>query len=331
MLLRIFKGNGPGVIFLLAVIFIAVWISAFTHPSGLTASQFDSDPMPLYGLLAAVTAKINIFGVVISFLMAALIAFLLVNFNTTSFFINERTYLPALFYILAGGFFPEYQSLNPALPASIFLIVAIIRIIDGYRKAGIANEFFDAGFLIATGSLFYASLIWFGLVVIIGIILIRTVSISDIIIALLGLLTPYFITFGIYYVAGKDLRVLLTLIAGNLFLRTEGYLFPALTIAGLVIAALIIIVSMSFLITRLNIKKIKSRKTFSLLIWVFLLSVAVYIIMPSVSVEMIWITAIPVSYFLAHYFLFIRKKLMPEIFLSVLFLIVLLIQITYFR
>ena len=52
MLLRIFKGNGPGVIFLLAVTFIAVWISAFTHPSDLTASQFDSDPMPLYGLLA---------------------------------------------------------------------------------------------------------------------------------------------------------------------------------------------------------------------------------------------------------------------------------------
>jgi hypothetical protein len=331
MLLRTFKGNGPGAIFLLAAIFIAVWISAFIHPSALTASQFNSDPMPLYGLLVAVTAKISLSGVVISFLIAALIAFLLVSFNTTSFFINERTYLPALFYILAGGFFPEYQSLNPALPASIFLMVAIMRIIDGYRKAGRANNFFDAAILIATGSLFYASLIWFGLVVIIGIILIRTVTISDIIIALLGLLTPYYIVFGIYYAAGKDIRALLTLIAGNLFLRTDGYLFPALTIAGLVIAAIIIIVSMAFLITHLNIKKIKSRKTFSLLIWVFLISVAVYIIVPAVSVEMVWITAIPASYFLAHYFLFIRKKLMPEIFLSALFLLILLIQIMYFR
>ena len=226
MLLRIFKGNGPGVIFLLAVTFIAVWISAFIHPSDLTSSQFDSDPMPLYGLLAGLTAKTNLLRVVISFLITALTAFLLVNFNTTSFFINERTYLPALFYFLMGGFFPEYQSLNPALPASVFLMVAIIRIIDGYRKPGIANNFFDAGILISAGSLFYANLIWFGLVVIIGIILIRTVSISDIIIALVGLLTPYFITFGIYYAAGKDLRALLTLISGNLFLRTEGYFFP---------------------------------------------------------------------------------------------------------
>ena len=331
MLLRIFKGNGPGVIFLLAVTITAVWISAFTHPSDLTAARFDSDPMPLYGLLVTVTSEINLLGAGISFLMAALIAFLLVNFNTTSFFINERTYLPALFYILAGGFFPEYQSLNPALPASIFLMVAIVRIIDGYRKAGIANNFFDAGILIAAGSLFYASLIWFGLVVIIGIILIRTVSISDIVIALLGLLTPYFITFGIYYAAGKDISALLNLIAANLFVRTEVYFFPAMTIAGLVISSVIIIVSIAFLFTHLNSKKIKSRKTFSLLIWIFLISVALYFIMPAVSVEIVWITAIPVSYFLAHYFLFIRKKVMPEILLSVIFLVILLIQITYFR
>ena len=45
------KGTGPGVIFLIAVTFIAVWISAFIHPSDVSASQFDSDPMPLYGLL----------------------------------------------------------------------------------------------------------------------------------------------------------------------------------------------------------------------------------------------------------------------------------------
>jgi hypothetical protein len=331
MLLRIFKGNSPGVVFLIAVTFIAVWISAFTHPSGLDASQFDSDPMPLFGLLVLVAAKSNFLGVAISFLMAAIISFLLVNFNTTSFFINERTYLPALFYILVGGFFPEYQSLNPALPASIFLMLAIIRIIDGYRKAGIANNFFDAGILISTGSLFYASLIWFGLVIIVGIVLIRTLSISEIILVLLGLLTPYFIAFGIYYVTGKDIGALMALITGNLFLRTEGYFFPVLTIIGLGFAAIIIVVSMVFLFTHLNSKKIKSRKTFSLLIWAFLISLAVYFIMPSVSVEMIWITALPVSYFLTNYFLFIRKKLIPEIFLSVLFLLILLVQITYLR
>jgi len=331
MLLRLFKGTNPGVLFLITVIFIAVWVCVFIHAPNVTASHFNSDPMPLYGLLTMVVAENSYLGVVISFVIFTLISFLLVNFNTTSFFINARTYLPALLYLLAGGFFPEYFALNPALPASLLLMLAIIRIIDGYRKPGISNNFFDAGILISTGSLFYANLIWFGILVIIGIALIRSVDISEVTIAILGLLTPYFLIFGIYYVIGKDIRALITLIGSNLFLRTEGYIFSRLTIVALIFASIIIIVSMAHLLTLLNSKKIKSRKIFSLLIWTFLISIAVYFILPSVSVEIFWITGIPVSYFLTHYFVFVKKKLVPEIFLSVLFLLIVIILIMYFK
>ncbi|MBK7709990.1 MAG: hypothetical protein IPJ37_02720 [Bacteroidales bacterium] len=308
MLLRIFKGNNPGVIVLISVIFIAVWINAFIHPSDVSASQFYTDPMPLFGLLSSLAGKSSLPGVIISSALVILISFLLVNFNTTSFFINERTYLPALLYILASGFFPEYQSLNPALPASILLMLAIIRIIDGYRKPGVGSNFFDAGLLISTGSLFYANLIWFGCLVIIGIALIRTVSIPEVFLALLGLITPYLITFGIYYVAGWDIIALQRLITGNLFQRTEGYLFSRLSIVSIIFASVIVIVSLVYLFALLNTKKIKSRKIFSLLIWCLLISVGIYFIMPSVSVEMVWISAIPASYLLTHYFVFIKKE-----------------------
>jgi hypothetical protein len=331
MLLRLFKGNSPVVILLLAITFIAVWTGAFIHPPDASSSQFNSAPMPLYGLLASFAGKNSLLGVVISFVIAGILSFLLVNFNTTSFFINERTYLPALIYILAGGFFPELQSLNPALPASLFLMLAVVRIIEGYRKQGIANNFFDAGILISTGSLFYANLIWFGLLVIIGIVLIRTVNISEVTIAVLGLLTPYLITFGIYYVIGKDPRALFTLIESNIFLKNEGYLFSRLTLIGMIFVSIVIVISLTHLFSLLNTKKIKSRQTFSLLIWAFIISVAVYFIFPSVSVEQIWISAIPVSYFLTHYFVFRKKRLVPEIFLSLLFILILIIQISYYK
>jgi hypothetical protein len=331
MLLQIFKGNNPGVIILVSVIFIAVWIGAFINPAMVYSAHLYNGPMPLYGFMVTLAGKNSLVWVVISSVMATIVSFLLVNFNTTSFFINERTYLPALFYVLAAGLFPQNLSLNPALPASIFLMVAIVRIIDGYRKAGIANNFFDAGLLISTGSLFYANLIWFGILVIIGIVIIRTVSVSEVLLALLGLLTPYLLTFGIYYVTGSDLSSLLALITGNLFLRAEGVLFSRLSIVALILASLIIIVSVAYLFSHLNSKKIKSRKTFSILIWAFLIALAEYFILPPVSIEIVWIIAIPVSYFLTHYFVFIKKKLMPEIFLSVLFLLVLIIQIAYFK
>jgi hypothetical protein len=331
MLLRIFKGSGPGVIFLIAVTCIAVWLGAFIHPSALAGTITDIGPMPLHELLLKVTGPDARLQTAISLVLVAILAFLLVNFNTTSFFINERTYLPALVYILAGGLFPEYQSLNPAIPASLFLMMAVVRIADGYRKEGIASNFFDAGILISTGSLFYASLIWFGVLVIIGIMLIRTVSVSEIVISFCGLLTPYVITFGIWYVAGKDLRALLALIGNNLFVPSEVYFFSRLTLAALLVSSIMVIVSLAFLFGNLNNKKIKSRKTFSLLIWLILISLGVYVIMPPVSVEIIWILAIPASYFLTHYFIFMKKKLFPEIFLSLLFILVAVIQIAYMR
>ncbi len=331
MLLKLFKGSGPGVIFLIAVTCIALWLSAFIHPSAVSSTLSGTSLMPLYELLLKITGQNAGLQTAISLDLVATMAFLLVNFNTTSFFINERTYLPALVYIMAGALIPEYQFLNPVIPASIFLMLAIVRIIDGYRKPGVANNFFDAGILISVGSLFYANLIWFGILVIIGIVLIRSVNISEILISIFGLLTPYLITFGIWYVAGRDLRALYSLIISNLFIRSEGYFFSRLSIVVLIFTAILLVISLVFLLGMLNNKKIKSRKTFSLLIWLFMIAVAVYIIMPSVSVEIIWIMAIPASYFLTHYFIFMRKKLFPEIFLSLLFILVLLIQIFYVK
>jgi hypothetical protein len=77
----------------------------------------------------------------------------------------------------------------------------------------------------------------------------------------------------------------------------------------------------------MNTKKIKSRKTFSLMIWTFIISLIVYFALPSASIEMVWLTSIPVSYFLTHYFVFVKKKMVPEILFTLLFVFILLIQI----
>ena len=331
MLLKIFKGTGPGVIFLIVITMAAMWISPLLAVNRVSVFQYNSEPMPLYSLLIFLLGKNYLAGIIFSFAVVSAMAFLLVNFNTSVFFINERTFLPAFIYVIISGLFPECQELNPALPASVFLILSIMRIMDGYRKQGTAYNFFDAGLLISTGSLFYGNLIWFGLLVIIGIALLRTGNISEIIISVFGLLTPYLLTFGIYYVLGKDLRGLLEIIYNNLFGKVSDFSFSRVTIVVLIFLGILILISMFQLITLLNTKKIKTRQTFALLLWGVLISAAVYIVMPSVSAEIFWITAIPASYLLTHYFIFVKKKLVPEIFLSGLFFLILLIQILNLR
>ena len=329
MLLRQFKGTGPGTISLIIVTLLLVWASAFIKLKEQFSLYFDLYPMPLYGILSSIIRTNPLPGIIFALSLVSLMAFLIVNLNTTLFFINKRTLLPALIYILLSGLFPQYQLLNPAIFGAIFLMLAVRRIMNTYRVQGTAYKFFDAGIFIGIGSLFYANIIWFGPLVIIGMSLLRTGNIKEIVLSVIGFITPYVLTFGIYYLLGYDLKDLWSLIEYNLFEKQDSYVFTSITIVALTIIGLVTLISIFHLLILLNTKKIRSRKTFYLLIWLFLIAILIYIILPSVSVEIIWIISIPVSYFLSHYFEFVRKKLVSEIFFSVLFIIILGIQIWY--
>lgn len=331
MLLRLFKGTGPETIFLIIVTLLSVWASAFIKLQNRFSLYFDLDPMPLYGMLSSLIGTHALPGIIFTLSLVSLMAYLMVDLNTSLFFINERTFLPAIVYILFGGLFPHYQLLNPGIFGAIFLMFAIRRIMESYRIQGTAFNFFDAGILIGIGSLFYANLIWFGLLTLIGIAILRTGNIKEIAISVIGMVTPYILTFGIYYILGKDLRDLLSIIDYNLFSKSTSYVFTGFTKVAVIFAGICTLVSIVYLIKSMNTKKIKSRKTFFLMIWVFIISIVVYSVMPSVSVEIIWLTSIPASYFLAHYFIFVRKRLVTEIILSLLFVFILLIQIWYLK
>jgi len=97
----------------------------------------------------------------------------------------------------------------------------------------------------------------------------------------------------------------------------------------LILWALVFLVCLSFLVMKMNTKKIKSRKTFFLLLWSLVVASAIYFLLPSASVETIYLTGIPACYIMAHYFVFARKKLMPEIMFSGFFLLVVLIHVLF--
>lgn len=329
MLLRPFKGTGPGTIFLIIVSFLLVWVSAFIKLKGHFSLYFDLNPMPLYSIISSLIGTNPFPGIVITLVLVSLMAFMMVSLNTNLFFINERTFLPALIYILLSGLFPQYQLMNPAVFAAVFLMIAIRRIMEAYRIPGTAYNFFDAGILIGIGSLFYANLIWFGLLVIIGIALLRTGNLKEIAISIIGLVTPYLLTFAIYYVSGRNLKDLWSLIGYNLFDNHGDHVFNKITTVAVLFTGLGTLVSMAHLFMLMNTKKIKARKTFSLLFWIFFIATGAYILIPSVSVEMVWIIGIPISYFMTHYFVFVKKRLVPEIFFSLFFILILLIQVWY--
>jgi hypothetical protein len=327
MLLKQFKRTGPFTVFLIAIVLILLWIGAFLKLKEGFSLYFDLDPMPLYGFISGLTGTHPAPGLILSFILLGVMIFLMVNLNTTLFFINERTFLPALFYVLLSGLFPQYQLLNPAIISAVFLMMAIKRIMESYRVQGTAYSFFDAGLLIAIGSLFYINLIWFGLITFIGILLLRPFNLREILLSILGLLTPFILTVAIYYVLGRDPLDFLDLIIYNMFEKEGEFAFNPFSIAGIIFTGLLMFVAIAQLFMVIGTKKIQSRKIFSVLLWVFIISVVVYFLVPAVSIEMIWIAAIPVSYYLSHYMIFVRRKVLTEVLFDILILFVIVIQL----
>ena len=321
MVLRFFKGIVPVVIVMIAIIFIAVWTPVFfSEPLRNNVSY--NNPMPLFGLLEHLLGTRILISNIVAAIICAVLAFLIINLNTTHLFINERTFIPALIFILFTSILPQYQTLNPALPASLFIIFAIKRMLESYRKQGIAYNFFDVGILIGTGSLFYANLIWFGTLIFVGIFLLRNVSFEEIIVSILGLITPYIIMFGVYYLLNYNLNELFLLIYDNLFSKVASFSFSKPTVVALAFILIILIFSFVLMLMRQN-TKIKSRKAFWLLIWLFSITMCVYFISPSASCEIIWIAGAPLSYFIANYFTFSKRKILSEVFFILFILIIL--------
>jgi hypothetical protein len=165
--------------------------------------------------------------------------------------------------------------------------------------------------------------------VIVGIILLRSGNLKEIIISLLGLAAPFIITGGLFYLLGKDIWLFMADIRDNILQKADTVQFTMLTIIILICIALTVLISTGFLANRMNSMKIRSRKTFYLLLWSLLICVALFVFVRSVSVETVWITGIPACYLLTHYFIFEKKKIFSEIVFTLFFLLVLLVQILY--
>jgi len=330
-MLRKFREVTPDVIILIFFISLLVWAKAFIHPETASSLDFDTKPMPLFFIILPVTDFSPVVSVIFTYLLVLLVAFLLVNFNTSQFFMGERTFLPALLFVLFSGLIPGQQVLNPVLPAAVFLILALRRIMDAYKTQWIAYSFFDAGLLISIGSLFYAGLIWFGIILFIGIAILRTGNIREITISVLGLAAPWFLAGGICYVAGLDLNEFFSTIRYNLLQREGTFYLQKATIGMMVMFAVVFLISLFGLISALNTKKIRSRKTFVLLIWNFVLAIALIILLKPVSYEILWLAYIPASFIISHYFVYAgRKRIIPVILFLLLFAGIGLIQILEF-
>lgn len=73
----------------------------------------------------------------------------------------QKTYLPALFYILGGSFFFEFDTLSPLLIGQTFLVYSVRYFVIVSKEGSNNPKLFKAGFLIGLAALSYLPLTFF--------------------------------------------------------------------------------------------------------------------------------------------------------------------------
>jgi hypothetical protein len=329
MLLRFFRTNGAQILIFIPFIGILLWLGpVLIGPKSYYLSH--EVHMPVYEFLEIYINKFSFLPQLIALILVLSIGFLMVRINTRFILINNRTYLPAIIFVLLTSGIPEAQNLNPAIIACFAILFMIEKVLDSYRYEGLFYEFFTAAFVLGVGALIYPLLIFYQIVLWIGIAYLRQFNWREWAFTILGLITPYIFAFSYCYIILDDAGIIINNF--NQFYNSHQYYssLPLFVLGFVIIVTLIIAISSQAIIKMFPTRKIVSRRAFSMFFWLFLLTVALYIVFNRASLELTYIAAIPVAFLLSNYLVFVKSGFWGNTLLWIFIGSIIFTQISYY-
>ncbi len=321
MLVRLFKKFTWYAPLLLILLALLLWIDVFFNPPALDVSDCSA---PLFNLLGGYWSQYPLGSTIFALCLLLIQAFYINYVATSNAFTERYSALPGLIYILLMSSSPSMISLNPILPANLFLIPAMNKLIDVYEEQSIAKELFNSGFLIGLASLFYYPAMILFLALIASVFVYYIVNFRRLFAAVLGLITPF--VFLMTYLFLKDELLLwfgdlAVVIKPFVILELEINTYQKIFIGGL---ALFSILAFSHLqLVYKTAKPIRARKRITLLFLFFLISISSFLFSVNFAELHYGLLNITLSIALAVYFYNMRYRKLTEFLFTVLMILVL--------
>ncbi|HZL10413.1 MAG TPA: DUF6427 family protein [Prolixibacteraceae bacterium] len=317
MLLKTLKSNQAYHILLIPLIAAALWTRSLMHPA-IFPFYPGEDMMILYRPISFLLSNNPLANNIVALLFIVLLAFLILKLNVQYAFIRIKTFLPSSLFILITCGIPDLRAMHPVYPAALFLILAVDRIFDSFDKEIIHSNAFDAGIFLAIGSLFYLNLVFFFPFLWVGFLILKpNVSWREYILTTLGFILPWMAALTYYFIVGRTDELLHILEANftshQVFLREN---LPIQIYIGYLV--LLTLLGSYSLLAQYDGKKISSRKYFKAFFWIFLISIVLIIANPAVSQEIIILLAIPLTYLISNFLIFLKWQIWGEVFLYLL-------------
>lgn len=313
MLYRTLHDNSLVAFIFVPLIIFLLWIRVFLF-DGLQPISFEGPSMPLWDtLVRPVFGQSNILGASLSFVMVLLIAFTLNRMVGRYGLLGKQSVLPALMFgLLVSGFLPV-QRLHLVWIFTFFLLLGIERIMGAAGSSRKEGRCFDAGLLMGIGSLIYAKGVFFFPVLIVIMGVLRLLTLRTFIAGLLGVLLPFILSTGYFFLQGKADEFLLTVVFNQL--SNTGQFSHNL--ASQIYLPLIVVLTLMGLVNLFRympVQKIVTRKHLRMIVW-FIFLTAAATLTPFFSVEITPLVAIGPAVVLSFWLDKMSSRFWRELFL----------------
>lgn len=298
MLVRLLKNNRSQGVVLIAVLLIAIGFGELSRFLQVDSANNTSIYIKLFGNISGIKSSAIITGLIL-ILSSGLI---LLRLNTIHILLENRSFMPLVFYLLLGATFPGAIVLNQYLIAGLFLIGSFSILTNESTNSKTSYTVFNASLLLAIGSIFCSILIFFIPFIWITAAIIKRLSWREIIHPFIAfLLIGFFIlsysilvndnAWGFFQNFGKTLRI-------------EPQFLKANTLSYISMGYLIFIGSISsiYMIYKQQARKNYTRKFYQVFLIMFLYSLIVTLLFRGFNTQIMIIPALPVAYLFSGYF-----------------------------
>jgi len=320
MLLDFVKRYNPLVILLIPVIGILLWHKAIFSPATFIQNT-NSHNMLLFDLIFKSSGFIQapVVVVILSFIFILIQTYLVVQIDLDFFIIDKRSFLSGIIFITLSSGFIQNSNILPVLLGEIFLIWSFFKLFKCYKIKNSLAVLFDSAFILSVGSLFYYNLTFYFAAILIGILILRPFYWREAAAALIGFVTPFFLYLSFSFLFSKNFAGVFQSLKANLLIPVK-YLTPSISHYILfAFVALLILLSNIGILNHYMSKNISVRKYFTIFLWIFIVSIILFFILPSASYELFYIVCFPLSYLFTNHFMHIKSGFWSEM-LFLLFL-----------
>lgn len=320
-----FKANNPYNTFLLFVYGILLKLPMFLQPKIPQSQQIDGF---LYkALLKWLQTMGNNIPVIYPMIAYGLLYTQAIAFNRLVIeqrLMQRPNYLTGMSYLLVSSLFSEWNMLSAPLIINTLLIWVWAKMSGLYNNPYPKTTLFNIGIAIGCATFFYFPSLAFAALIIFGLALTRAFKLAEWLIALLGIITPYYFLLAWVFLTDK----------------WKGYTFPGFAVtnpkftqtnwayAAIIIVLFITAIGLFFIQQNFRRQLIQARKSWNLVYLFLFVAVFVPFVNATHTFEYWILCAVPLSAFMGAAFLYPGKKWFPQVlhWLMVAFVIV----ISYF-